>query len=86
MRNVSRWRLRSREVINKVADRNKGQDEATLRKLISEVYPFGMRKMYPYKIWLDEVKNYFASPEVHAADAYYSQDDRQPLPGQKPLF
>lgn len=34
-------------------------DEKELRKLISDNYPFGLRKYHPYKAWLKAVKEFF---------------------------
>ncbi len=55
------WRSYSNQVINQVIKDNPDADEKTLRKKISEAYPFGERAMHPYKIWLDAVKKALAS-------------------------
>ena len=34
-------------------------DHKTIKKLISESYPFGERANHPYKIWLDERRKVF---------------------------
>ena len=51
----SYWREKARKVINKVMIETKGQDEKTVRKALSDAYPFGPRQYHPYKIWLDEI-------------------------------
>ena len=53
---VSRWRILARDVIRDVIKNNPNTEYKELKKKISEAYPFGLREMHPYKIWLDEVK------------------------------
>jgi hypothetical protein len=53
---VSHWRTASRRIILKVLLDTQGQSEEEIKKALHDAYPFGERKMYPYKIWLDEVK------------------------------
>lgn len=62
----SHWRLRSRVVIREVMDRMKGQDPKEIRKAVSKAYPFGERSMWPYKLWLEEVRR--AMKEVDGVD------------------
>ena len=54
----SRWRARSRDIIKQVLDRAKTLkwDEREIQKALTDAYPFGERAMWPYKIWLDEIK------------------------------
>jgi hypothetical protein len=52
----SRWRLKAAPIIAKVLYECQGKTEAELRKALHAAYPFGERSMYPYKVWLDEVK------------------------------
>lgn len=53
---MSHWRTTSRSVILRtIADAPPGTDISALFKLVSKAYPFGERKMHPYKIWLSEV-------------------------------
>lgn len=52
----SRWRLRARQVVALVLRETQGQDEAAIRKALREAYPFGERKYWPYKVWLDEIR------------------------------
>lgn len=56
---TSHWRLHARTVIYEVAKRNPKATDKELRSLLSKAYPFGERKMLPYKMWLLEVKHYF---------------------------
>jgi hypothetical protein len=42
-------------VIRETIERVGCEDEKALRKAISEAYPFGQRKHWPYKVWLSEV-------------------------------
>lgn len=50
------WRERSIEVIDAVKRANPGADRETLRRLVSEAYPFGERRFHPYKVWLGVVR------------------------------
>ena len=56
---MSHWRAVAIDVIDEVVSDNPGLAEKELRKKISEAYPFGERKYWPYKVWLSEVKMYF---------------------------
>ena len=70
---VSRWRVYSREVIEKVAREVGTEDKDKLRKAISAAYPFGPREHYPYKIWLSEVRDF-----MNAADRRMAGKPAQP--------
>lgn len=59
------WKEAAHRCIAKVIAANPGKDEQELRKLISAAYPFGERKYFPYKAWLDAVKETFAQPVAH---------------------
>lgn len=50
------WRERCKPIIAEVIAKNKGKTEKDIRQALSEAYPFGQRKHYPYKVWLDEIK------------------------------
>lgn len=52
----SHWREYCAPIIAKVLDENKGKPEAVIKKALLEAYPFGQRKMHPYKIWLNEIQ------------------------------
>lgn len=76
------WRAHSTKVIRDVIRENPTLDESTLRKKISEAYPFGERAHHPYKIWLSEVKLqvalHFRKPlQVRASIAPVQQDPNQ---------
>ena len=49
------WRYRARRIIEDVI-KKVGNNEQDLKKALYDAYPFGQRKHYPYKIWLDEIK------------------------------
>lgn len=55
MKPASRWREHSRLVIERVIATHGTDDPEALRKAISAAYPFGQRRYYPYRIWLQEV-------------------------------
>jgi hypothetical protein len=50
------WRTTSTPIIAKVLADTKGQPEPVIRKALKEAYPFGERRMWPYKVWLDEIR------------------------------
>ncbi|WP_413175394.1 hypothetical protein [Anabaena azotica] len=57
---TSRWRLAARAAIQKALSQlPENCDRAQMKKAIDSAYPFGMRKYWPYKIWLDERRHYF---------------------------
>ena len=56
MRNISHWRAYSNDVIWKVLYATEGKTEAEIKKALYDAYPFGERKMWPYKIWLSAIK------------------------------
>lgn len=55
-RSVSHWRAVAAKVISEAMIGFSG-DEQELRALLREAYPFGERKMWPYKMWLIEQQN-----------------------------
>lgn len=52
----SHWRTTSNRVIYQVLKATDGQTEREIKKALEDAYPFGERKMHPYKIWLDAIK------------------------------
>lgn len=61
MNNESTWRKRSRHVIAQVCAEFPGLPPHLLEKQIRAAYPFGPRKMHPYKMWLSEVNRAMAA-------------------------
>lgn len=54
---MSHWRETSARIIKKVLEETKGQDEKAIKKALKEAYPFGIKSMHPYQVWLSEIKN-----------------------------
>ena len=50
------WRSQSFKAIEATIQRVGTSDLEVLRHAISRAYPFGVRNMYPYKIWLQSVR------------------------------
>lgn len=50
------WRISSRKVIRYVLENSKAHNVKQLTREISKAYPFGPKKHWPYKIWLEECK------------------------------
>ena len=46
------WRERAAPIIRQVI----ASEPENLRKALRDAYPFGARKMWPYKIWCDEIR------------------------------
>lgn len=69
------WKERAREVILAVmrGALTDGVSRDEMLKRVDESYPFGMRKYYPYKAWL----------EVRRALLYESADPFSPIPTKK---
>lgn len=50
------WRDHCRPIITQVLKDTEGQHEGLIKRALFDAYPYGQRKMHPYKIWLDEIK------------------------------
>lgn len=50
------WRDSARPLITKALENSKGKSEQEIRKALRDAYPWGERRMHPYKIWCDEIK------------------------------
>lgn len=53
MKEKSHWRISAQKIIAEVVKRNHGNIKM-IRFELKDAYPFGERKYYPYKIWLQE--------------------------------
>ncbi len=69
---MSHWRERCKPIIAKVIAENKHLGEKVLRKALYNAYPFGERKMYPYKVWLSEI-----SFQLGKKKTYWKKDEQQ---------
>lgn len=56
MRQHRSWRQRAAPIIARVLAETRGQTEKEIRKALFDAYPFGVRAMYPYQIWLNEIR------------------------------
>lgn len=63
---ASYWRAQSLKAIEATVQRVGTKDLTALRHAIGRAYPFGVRNMYPYKIWLECVKATMATLEAKA--------------------
>lgn len=50
------WRHIAAPIIAQVLDDTMGQSEPDIKQALYDAYPFGERKYFPYKVWLDEIK------------------------------
>lgn len=62
------WRKRAWAVVYKVMCDNPDVSGDDLKKILRESYPFGMRKHWPYKVWLDVVREAFPCAKVKPLD------------------
>ena len=81
----SYWRREARKVIQDLVVRYEGLADEDLRKVISAAYPFGERRLWPYKCWLREVKEFFSGYE---GDTVTEREEKEQLEaaGQERLF
>ncbi len=64
------WRENCRPIIAKVLKETKGKDETEIKNALKESYPFGERRMWPYKVWLDEIKRQRGLKKSKSSDVY----------------
>lgn len=77
----SYWRNIAGPIIAEVIARVGREDERVLRKALHHAYPFGERRMHPYKIWCDEVRRQLEGRQHRRPPA------PDPIsPGQLPLL
>lgn len=77
----SYWRNIAGSIIAEVIARVGRSDERALRKALHDAYPFGERRMHPYKIWCDEVRRQLEGRQYRRPPA------PDPIsPGQLPLL
>jgi len=52
------WRDSARSKIIPILEqaRKENWTEARIKKALFDAYPYGERRCYPYKVWLDEIK------------------------------
>lgn len=49
------WRDRCRPIVERVLAETADSTEKEQRAALRDAYPFGERKYWPYKVWLDEI-------------------------------
>jgi hypothetical protein len=63
---VGTWRFDAALIIERVLAETKGQPEAAIKKALRDAYPFGERAMWPYKVWLSEIRRQRHTPSRRA--------------------
>ena len=58
------WRRRSMPIIAQVLLDTAGQPERVIRARLSAAYPFGEKRHWPYKVWLDEIQRQRHGPKA----------------------
>lgn len=56
------WRDHFRPIIAKVLEETSGLSEKKIRAALRAACPLGMRKYWPYKVWLSEIRIQRARP------------------------
>lgn len=74
---IGTWREHAAPIIDRVLDETAGKSLTEIRKALRLAYPYGERKMYPYKIWCDEINKQLKSRRLITAS---------PKREQMPLF
>lgn len=81
MNTTSYWRNIAAPIITRVIANVGRDDERALKRALHDAYPFGERRMHPYKVWRDEIRRQLEGKQ-----------HRQPpppdpiAPGQLPLL
>jgi hypothetical protein len=82
------WRSLAAPIITRVLEETKGQPEPVIRKALTDAYPFHERRMYPYKVWLDEInrqrKPVRLSPVALGRQKAEKADESLTLPLEEP--
>ena len=50
------WREKAAPIITRVLEETKESTPKERRKALAIAYPFGERKYWPYKVWLNEIR------------------------------
>jgi hypothetical protein len=82
-RHYETWRERAAPIIAYVLHANAGKPEKVIRKALRDAYPFGERKYWPYKVWLDEVRRQRKMPRL---SGFSRRLPNEPDPRQETLF
>ena len=58
-----KWREHCSPIIAQVIEDTGKDDMKKLRKALRDAYPYGERKMWPYKVWCSEIKRQLNEPK-----------------------
>lgn len=86
---MNTWRVLSRRVILKAIAEGEalGLGDEEMKRHISKAYPFGERAMWPYKVWLAEVRRQMELRRLGRREWKFGESKRpDDLPGQGLLF
>ena len=78
------WRRRAIPIIRDTIIRYGTDDIKLLRKKLREAYPFGERKYWPYKVWLDEINTQLGLKPPKPPRSTYQKEQLDP--NQMSLF
>lgn len=61
---TSTWRNAAAPIIARVIEQVGTDDMPALRRALRDAYPWGERRMHPYRIWCDEIRRQLAGPSL----------------------
>lgn len=61
---MATWREQAAPIIAAVIQKIGRRDIKALRKALREAYPWGERKLHPYKVWCAEVRRQLGTPII----------------------
>lgn len=74
------WRDHARPIIHSALEATKGKPEKDIRAALRAAYPYGVRRHWPYKIWLDEIQRQRGTKPPLGAHAAAVNPDQLTLP------
>lgn len=74
------WRDHARPIIHRALEATKGKPEKDIRRALREAYPYGVRRHWPYKIWLDEIARQRGTKPPLGSPADAANPDQLALP------
>lgn len=80
---TSYWRTKATPIIRGVLVAHAGEPGRDVRRALRLAYPFGERRHWPYKVWLDEIRRQTGKlpPLRTTNEKIWAVDPRQlPLP------
>lgn len=80
---MTTWREHARPIIAEVIARVGTKDRKALRAALRAAYPYGERRMHPYRIWCHEIRVQLGDVKMPTRERIKA---KTPCPGQLELF